>query len=554
MNNGKPIMKDAPTRAREFVRGVDASGWRYAEPAAAGVETALQACRVRALYDSAPVGYVTLDRNGGIRNINLTGAKILVRLRRALVGSILLPIVAPYDRRKYLNYLSQLRQHSISLTTELHFLRKGGEDMLLQLVSESTVASDGEGDEIRTVFSDVTEQRRTEAELAESRAELAAITASAMDAIISLNADQRIVHFNSAAEKMFCCGAGDAIGQPLAKFIPRRFHAANEQLLERFEASVVCWRPSVLEEIWGMRANGEEFPIEASISQTEVGGKTRLILTMRDITERKRAEQEIQQLNEQLEQRARDRTGQLETANLELHSEVLQRKHLQKQLLQISEREQQRIGQDLHDGIGQQLTGVMLLNDTLLKRLAQVSPAEAPDARRLSELVSEARVQLNQLARGLQPVPATPNGLMTALGNLAKRVSDLHCVDCRLRCPDAVLVDDNLVATHLFRIAQEAVHNAVRHSNCKRIVLKLIARDGSLRLSIQDDGSGLPRNNPNDSGGLGLHIMRSRCEAIGGQLMFRKVRPHGTRVECCVPMAARVADSDQDLVVKNLTS
>lgn len=544
--------------AGDFCRFADShtnkAEWRDEYYRLLTVEADLEASRERyvTLYDSAPVGYATLDQHGCIREINLTGARILGRKRPTLLGMPLLALLVKDEQRKFLSYLSQLRMAARSLTAELHFRRSNKSLALLSLLSESTLMDDGEGATIRTVFSDVTEQQRTELELNESRAELAAITASAMDAIVSMTEDQRIVHFNAAAELMFCCPASQGAGQRFDSFVPERFREATVKLLKNFaHGSIVIRHLGSFDEIWGRRRNGEEFPIEASLSQTEVNGQKRLTLVMRDITERKQAEQEIRRLNEQLEQRVQDRTSQLETANRQLQREVGERRHLQHQLLEISEREQRRIGQDLHDGLGQQLTGLMLLNDVLLKELAQNARPESAQATRISALLAEARLQVQQLARGLHPVPATPEGLATALGQLAQRVSSLHHIECHFECSQSVLVYDNLAASHLFRIAQEAVHNAIRHGHSKRIRVALLRQNGSIALTVQDDGTGISHKAPGTgSGGLGLQIMKSRCEAIGASLALSPLRPHGTRLECLLPITQRTSCNTEGAICK----
>jgi PAS domain S-box-containing protein len=515
------------------------------------VEGELEASRKRyaALYDSAPVGYATLDRHGWIREINLTGARILGRSRATLIGGTLASLVTRPDQRKFLGHLKEVQAEGIRITVELHFQRPDKKQLLLQLVSESTSAENGELGVIHTIFSDVTGQRQTEMELYESRAELAAITASAVDAIISINRDQRIVQFNAAAEMMFGRRRDKAIGQPVSRLFPEQHRENYCALLQYYsQPGATAGGCSVLNEIWGLRTNGKVFPIEASISQTEVGGQNRLTVAMRDITERKNAEREIRRLNDELEQRVRERTAQLELANQELHGEVAERRRLQQQLLEIAEREQRRIGQDLHDGIGQQLTGLMLLNDTLLGRLAEKAPSEVGDGRRLAELLGEVRAQVRQLSRGLQPVWQVPDGLMTALSQLAEGTSTLHAVECRFCCKNSVMVEDNLVATHLFRIAQEAVHNAIRHGCAKRITINLTANEGAILVIVEDNGRGLAPGNLEHSDGLGLQIMKSRCEAIGGQLTVGSANPRGTRIECRVPSetpdsAARAANS-----------
>jgi signal transduction histidine kinase len=217
--------------------------------------------------------------------------------------------------------------------------------------------------------------------------------------------------------------------------------------------------------------------------------------------------------------------------------DITARRRLETQLVEIAEREQRRIGQDLHDGLGQQLTGMVFLNNVLHEKLAQQSLPEAADAARLGELLGETRLQVRELARGLNPFPIEPNGLVGALTRLAESTAQLHRVTCHLECPRPVLIHDNHVATHLFRIAQEAVTNALRHGKRVRtITLFLIENSHTLQLLIQDDG-GRWRRRREQPAGLGVSIMSYRAEAVGGTLDIRTVRPRGTLVRCGVPVA-----------------
>lgn len=168
---------------------------------------------------------------------------------------------------------------------------------------------------------DVTERRRTEIELRDAQERVAGIISSAMDAIISVDTKQRVVLFNAAAEQMFGYAAKEVLGQPLDRFIPERFRVSHHNHIPAFaQTHITKRRMGALGAIFGLRANGEEFPIEASISQVEAGEQRIFTVILRDITERKRVEAEIHRLNEQLERRVEERTAQLEAANQELES------------------------------------------------------------------------------------------------------------------------------------------------------------------------------------------------------------------------------------------
>ena len=213
--------------------------------------------------------------------------------------------------------------------------------------------------------------------------------------------------------------------------------------------------------------------------------------------------------------------------------DITESRRLEKALLEISAREEQRIGQDLHDGLGQHLTGIAFMSKVLEHKLAEKSEAEAADAGKIVKLVNEAIHKTRELSRGLLPVASDAGGLVSALERYSTEVQDLFGVACRFECDCGMPIQDETVASHLYRIAQEAVNNAVRHARCKNISISLCSEDGGLALTVRDDGVGIAENVSNNVG-MGLHIMNYRANMIGATLRIERCQDEtsGTLVTC----------------------
>jgi len=216
--------------------------------------------------------------------------------------------------------------------------------------------------------------------------------------------------------------------------------------------------------------------------------------------------------------------------------DITERKHMEKALVEISAREQRQIGQDLHDGLGQHLTGIAFMSKVLAQQLADEQAVEADHARKIVDLVNQAIHKTRELARGLLPVFSASDGLMSALKQWAAEVEDLFHVSCRFECTEPLLIDDVGLATQLYHIAQEAVNNAIKHGRARRILLSLRRESGKGSLIVEDDGVGLPETLPKQPG-LGLRIMSHRANMVGGSLEVRRGPERGTVVCCRFPMA-----------------
>ena len=226
-----------------------------------------------------------------------------------------------------------------------------------------------------------------------------------------------------------------------------------------------------------------------------------------------------------------DLENQVRQRTFALTEEIAERERLERELLEISEREQRRIGHDLHDSLCQHLTGVALAGQVLEDKLAALQLPQAADAGKMVELMAEGIDLSRKLAKGLCPVEMAADGLMLALEEYAETTSELFKVACRFECDSPVLFHATATAVHLYRIAQEAVGNAIKHGKAKNILIRLNAGEEVTVLTIKDDGVGLPATLPKDHG-MGLRIMAHRANMISGGFNVQRAEAGGTLVTC----------------------
>jgi signal transduction histidine kinase len=239
-------------------------------------------------------------------------------------------------------------------------------------------------------------------------------------------------------------------------------------------------------------------------------------------------------LQHQLEARVSERAAALT-------KEVTERERLQRELLNVSEREQRRIGQDLHDGLCQHLAGTALAGQVLREKLARRQLGEAADAQKVVELIEEGVLLSRQSAKGLHPVEMDAEGLMLALEEFAATTGKLFRIECRFECESPVLIHDTASAGHMYRIAQEAVRNAITHGHAQNILIQLNTLDDGLELRIEDNGLGLSETTiPRE--GMGLRIMGHRARVIGGTFGVAPREGGGTVVTCTLPLVSGMED------------
>ena len=355
---------------------------------------------------------------------------------------------------------------------------------------------------IHGVGFDITELKEAEQALQAERNVVSAIFDTVGALVVVLDKDGRIIRFNRACEQTTGYGLEEVRGRTIRDLF------LTPEDVEHFAGTIELLQRGVLpadyESYWATKS-GERRLISWS-STVLTGGRgevTHIIATGIDVTERKRLERAV---------------------------------------LDISAREQRRIGQDLHDGLGQHLTGIAFMGKVLQDRLAEASMGETAEAAKIVSLVNDSIKMTRELARGLLPVVSEAHGLMSALERWSGEVSDLFHVSCHFECPDPVLIYDETLAEHLYHLAQEAVNNAIKHGKARNVTIAL-AVNGTGKLSIRDDGSGFSVGAPGHQPGLGLRIMNYRAQFIGGSLEVSSTPGHGTVVSCWFPVRRKAEGS-----------
>ncbi|NIP27357.1 MAG: PAS domain S-box protein [Phycisphaerae bacterium] len=255
-----------------------------------------------------------------------------------------------------------------------------------------------------------------------------------------------------------------------------------------------------------------------------------------DITERKLAEEDLRKYRQHLEELVDTRTGELTQANRQLLREIETRKGLEKEILNVSELERRKIGQELHDSLGQQLTGVAFMTKVLEQKLAKKSLDEAADVAQIAQLVNQATNQARSLAKGLHPIDLDTGTLVSSLQDLAESTKTLFGINCSFKCDKHIRIDNPEVAVHLYRIAQEAITNAIKHGKAKNIQIYLAYNVNKSILTVINDGIDFPKEFEARNTGMGLQIMDHRVDIIEGSLNIHKGPKGGTIMTCTFPV------------------
>lgn len=461
------------------------------------VEQTSSARRLQFAIEVAPNGILMTDSRGRIVFANQRAREYFGYTREEMEGMPVEKLMPKRFRHAHVglreHYHENPEQRPMGTGRDLYAQRKDGSEFPVE-IGLTPVEIDGEKLALGMV-TDITARRRGE----EAMRSQARILESLHEAVFTVDAEETVETWNRGAELIFGWKEEEIVGQPVRKICPaddmRRFSdRIAPAVLDygHFESILHCRRSDGGEVAVAIRAS-----LASDSGRQKSGKDPRIILCANDISRQKELEDEI---------------------------------------VQISEKEQRRIGQDIHDDLCQQLASIGCLTKVLRGQVTAEGKSDTAEAlEQIGEMISSANVRAREISRGLAPAVIQREGLTSALEELASRTKKVFGVPCVFYCPDPIFIDDEKSAVQLYRIAQEATANAVKHSDASQIIIELTVTEDRLRLRISDDGRGLPPEAASRSSGLGLLTMNYRAGILDGELDIHSSPGQGTRITCTAP-------------------
>ncbi len=342
----------------------------------------------------------------------------------------------------------------------------------------------------------VTEEEHAVSGRISAEKRLSAVLETTVDGVITIGNNGHILSANKAAVTIFQYSLDEMIGRNVSMLMPEPYRDEHDDYIDSYHRTGVKRIIGIGREVTGLRKDGSSFPMDLAVSEIRTADSVFYTGLVRDIS---------------------------------------QRRELEREILRISEEERRRIGQDLHDELGQMLTGTGLLAQSLTKKLENKGVEEAAGAAEITKLIKDADQYARTLARGLVPVELQARGLSSALLRLSLDATTLFGIDCAFVERGTASLKDLTKTVHIYRIAQEAVSNASKHGRASRVRIDMIGTPEQIRIRIRDNGSGFV-DNWKEGAGMGVHIMHYRAKLIGGSLDITSLPEGGTQVQCQVPI------------------
>jgi PAS domain S-box-containing protein len=486
------------------------------------------AMRLAAVVQSSHDAIVAKDLNGIITDWNHSAERIFGYKAKEIIGKSILTLIPKERHKEEDKILRTIRSGRWINHYETVRRRKDGKLIDVSLTISPVRDREGKIIGVSKIARDITPQKNTERRLAE-QARLLDLT---NDAVIVRDMMGRIAYWNHGAKELYGYTAKEALG----KITHNLLHTEHPDSLENIKRKLRQddrWAGELVHQ----RKDGSKVYVMSrwSLDRDSKGQPAAILETNTDITARKQAEFTLKRSKDLLERMVAQRTKALRDANSELENEINRRKGLEGQILEISDREQERLGQELHDGICQRLTAIAFMTRAAALRLKDHRVADPTELDKIAQLINASVTDARNIARDLHKEEIDAAGLEDALRSLAER--KIWKTPCRIQFDGDITVEDDRTACEIFRILREGVINANKHARATEIILEARRRKRELVFSVTDNGVGLNGNVGHGRSGLGMHIMHYRAKTIGAQLELENPRRGGTRLTIRLPLS-----------------
>jgi PAS domain S-box-containing protein len=490
--------------------------------------TETAAMRLAAVVRSSHDGIVAKDLNGIITDWNQSAERIFGYTAKEIIGKSILTVIPPNRHSEETEILSRIRRGE--LIDHYQTVRRRKDGRLIDVSLTISPVKDGAGRivGVSKIAREITDQKQAERRLAEQ----ARLLNLSNEAILVRDSEDRITYWNRGAEELYGYSPEEALGKVVHRLLQTEYPKPREQIFNELKRND-RWSGELVHK----RKDGSKIIVMShwSLDRDKHGRRANTLETNNDITQRKRSEVALQRSRDMLEKLVQQRTRALRMANTELENEISRRKGMEGQILEISDREQERLGQELHDGLCQQLTAIGFMARAVALRLREHRVADPEELEKIAQLINSSVTDARNIAHDLHKEEIDAAGFETALQNLTER--KIWKTRCRFRCAEKLDIEDDRVASEIFRIMREGVINANKHARATEIVLEARRRKRELIFSVTDNGVGLNRTARNGHGGLGFHIMQYRAQSIGAGLELECPRRGGTRLAIHLPLA-----------------
>jgi len=487
-------------------------------------QSALRAAqaRVGGIVEAAMDAVISVDEQQRVVLFNRAAERVFRWPRAAVLGQRLDMLIPERYHAAHRDHIERFGRtattsRGMGSQTVLHGVRADGEEFPI----EASISQHEEGGRklYTVILRDVTDRVRNERLLARSEARLRGILDSAMDAIITVDSRQHIVLFNRAAEDVFGCPRDQAIGAPLAWFIPERFRHAHSGLVQRFgDIGASSRRMGGGQRIvMGLRRNGEEFPLDASISHIVEEGEHFFTVILRDVTERVQNEEALRESREEIR-------------NLALAASA------------VREQEKSRIARELHDELGQALTALKIDVTWLREHLRGGPDSMLAKLTSMQVLLDGTVAAARRISSDLRPLMLDDLGLVAACEWLAHNFQQRTGTPCELVLGRGELDLRDPYATAVFRVMQESLTNVAKHAEASQVEATLERSGETVTLTVRDNGRGFDTSAPRKQGSYGMVGLRERAYLLGGDIHIESAPGQGTLVEMRIPVNERIAE------------